>query len=167
MNLYSQFVDNNGPIEETVRPRSSPVPSASNGKYSEQDATHYRTDPEQPDRLHSISKDSLNIIADSESRLADSKRLDLGDLLLNSLGVLFDQSHHQMDVQHVPPKQPNTKLVSFDNHILNIKPLVNYTARLFGLNTAINNKVDRLDPNDPATVVKSLFHVWNPEVGFS
>ena len=50
--------------------------------------------------------------------------------------------------------------------VVNIKPFLNFTAQLLGIETTLPDKdINQLDPQDPATVFKSIFQVWNPKVG--
>ena len=51
------------------------------------------------------------------------------------------------------------------DNVVNIKPFLNLTARLLGINTKLPDvEASQLDPSDPATIAKSMFQVWNPKV---
>ena len=58
-----------------------------------------------------------------------------------------------------------TGLVSSEEGFINIKPLVNLTVNTLGLFDDVPDEKDKpFDPNDPKTVLKSIFQIWNPRV---
>ena len=61
---------------------------------------------------------------------------------------------------------PLSNLIKYENNVLNIKPFLNFTANLLGINTVVSDDPELLDPTDSATVFKSIFHIWNPQVCF-
>ena len=48
--------------------------------------------------------------------------------------------------------------------VINIKPLVNLTINKLGLLDGADD--ESLPPDNPANVLKSMFRIWNPEVGW-
>ena len=72
-------------------------------------------------------------------------------------------------IQDVKEKKPRKKSKIKDkdsDNVINIKPFLNFTASLLGINTVLPEDQKYLDPSDPATVIKSMFNIWNPKVSF-
>lgn len=72
-------------------------------------------------------------------------------------------------IQDVKEKKPRKKSKIKDkdsDNVINIKPFLNFTASLLGINTVLPEDQKSLDPSDPATVFKSMFNIWNPKVSF-
>ena len=57
-----------------------------------------------------------------------------------------------------------TGLVKTEGDVLNVKPLVNYTASMLGLFDGTPPGERELDPNNYRDVLRQTFLIWNPKV---
>ena len=78
--------------------------------------------------------------------------------------VIFRRKRSPEHLYIVLTNNNNVTIIIIQDGVINLKPLVNLTINKLGLldgdNDAASEKAD-----SPTNVLKSMFRIWNPEVG--